>query len=251
MKFGFVIPVYNHGSTLEFVVSNLDKYNFPMIVVDDGNDLKNKEYISQVAKKFSSVTVVTLKKNSGKGKAMGFGIREAEKMGITHVLQIDSDGQHDAERVGYFIEKSKQNPEALICGYPEYDDNAPKKRVNGRKIANGWVHIVTLSNQIKDALIGFRIYPVKPYIQILNHAIIDSRMGYDTDILVHFSWKNIPIINEAVKVSYPKDGISNFRMFEDNIRIALTYTRLCVGMIIRLPVLLFRKIKNLQNKKDS
>ena len=182
---------------------------------------------------------------------MGFGIREAEKMGITHVLQIDSDGQHDAERVGYFIEKSKQNPEALICGYPEYDENAPKKRVNGRKIANGWVHIVTLSNQIKDALIGFRIYPVKPYIQILNHAIIDSRMGYDIDILVHFSWKNIPIINEAVKVSYPKDGISNFRMFEDNIRIALTYTRLCVGMIIRLPVLLFRKIKNLQNKKDS
>ena len=251
MKFGFVIPVYNHGSTLEFVVSNLDKYNCPMIVVDDGNDLKNKEYISQVAKKFPSVTVVTLKKNSGKGKAMGFGIREAEKMGITHVLQIDSDGQHDTERVGYFIEKSKQNPEALICGYPEYDEDAPKKRVNGRKIANGWVHIVTLSNQIKDALIGFRIYPVKPYIQILNHAIIDSRMGYDTDILVHFSWKNIPIINEAVKVSYPKDGISNFRMFEDNIRIALTYTRLCVGMIIRLPVLLFRKIKNLQNKKDS
>ena len=49
MKFGFVIPVYNHGSTLEFVVSNLDKYNFPMIVVDDGNDLKNKEYISQDA----------------------------------------------------------------------------------------------------------------------------------------------------------------------------------------------------------
>ena len=52
MKFGFVIPVYNHGSTLEFVVSNLDKYNFPMIVVDDGNDLKNKEYISDIAEKY-------------------------------------------------------------------------------------------------------------------------------------------------------------------------------------------------------
>lgn len=252
MKFGFVIPVYNHGSTLESVVRSLDKYNFPMIVVDDGNDLKNKEFISQVAQKFSSVTVVTLKKNGGKGKAMCAGLREAEKMGLTHVLQIDSDGQHDAERVGYFLEKSKQNPDAVICGYPEYDESAPKKRVNGRKIANCWVHIVTLSNQIKDALIGFRIYPVKPYIQILNHhAIIDSRMGYDTDILVHLSWKNIKIINEAVKVSYPKDGISNFRMVQDNIHIALTYTRLCIGMILRLPVLIFRKIKNSRNKKDS
>ena len=37
-KFGFVIPVYNHGAALESVVKNLVQYNFPIIVVDDGND---------------------------------------------------------------------------------------------------------------------------------------------------------------------------------------------------------------------
>ena len=41
-KFGFVVPVYNHGSALESVVKNLVQYNFPIIVVDDGNDEKNK-----------------------------------------------------------------------------------------------------------------------------------------------------------------------------------------------------------------
>ena len=57
MKFGFVIPVYNHGSTLEFVVSNLDKYNFPMIVVDDGNDLKNKESLERAKMRLDCLSV--------------------------------------------------------------------------------------------------------------------------------------------------------------------------------------------------
>ena len=44
MNYGFVVPVYNHGSTLEFVVKQLSEYGFPIIVVDDGNDeIKNLE----------------------------------------------------------------------------------------------------------------------------------------------------------------------------------------------------------------
>ena len=38
MKYGFVIPVYRHGSTLEAVVKSLVSYNLPIIVVDDENE---------------------------------------------------------------------------------------------------------------------------------------------------------------------------------------------------------------------
>lgn len=244
MKCGFVVPVYNHGSTLEDVVKNLVVYNLPIIVVDDGNDEKNKAFIQNVGKTYSLVTVVEHKKNYGKGKALNSGLKKAYEMGLTHIFQIDSDGQHDANRIKRFLELSKENPDAVICGYPEYDENAPKKRVNGRKIANRWVHFVSLNNQIKDAMIGFRIYPVAPYYKLLKkHAIIDNRMGFDIDILVHLSWAGVPIISESVKVNYPKDGISNFRMVRDNICIALTYSRLCIGMIFRLPILINRKVK--------
>ena len=111
-------------------------------------------------------------------------------------------------------------------------------------------------------MIGFRIYPVAPYMKILNsRTYIDSRMGYDIDILVHYSWKNVPVISYPVKIHYPEDGISTFRLFRDNGHIALTYTRLCLGyvrdnirisgtyarlclgMFVRFPVLLVRKIK--------
>ena len=244
MKYGFVVPVYNHGDALEGVVKKLVQYDFPIIVVDDGNDEHNKAAIAKVAENYSQVVLVTRGKNGGKGKALSDGVRKAEEIGLTHILQIDSDGQHDAERIKHFLEVSEKNPEAIICGYPEYDESAPKHRVNGRAIANGWIHFVTLSKDIKDAMIGFRIYPVAPYIKLLNGPeVIDSRMGYDIEVLVRLFWRNVPVISESVKVTYPVDGVSNFRVVRDNIRISLTYTRLCLGMIIRLPVLIYRTIR--------
>lgn len=247
---GFVVPVYNHGAALEGVIKNLVPFNYPIIVVDDGNNEENKAFINAVADKYSLVTLVTRPKNGGKGQAMKDGVRKASEMGLTHILQIDSDGQHDAGRVGYFLEQAEKHPEAIICGYPEYDESAPKARVNGRKIANGWVHIVTLSNEIVDALIGFRVYPVDSYIKVLNSPVyIDSRMGYDVDILVKMYWIGTPVISEPVKVSYPTDGISNFRNIRDNLRISGTYARLCLGMIIRLPKLIILKINRGKARK--
>lgn len=241
-KFGFIVPVYKHGSTLESVVSRLVKFNYPIIVVDDGNDEVNKNFITEVDKKYELVHLVTRKKNGGKGRAMKEGILKAHELELTHILQVDSDGQHDIEQAQFFFSESEKNPDAIICAYPTYDESVPAYRLNGRKIANGWVHIVTLSNEIIDALIGFRIYPVAPYYNLIkHHAIIDSHMGYDIDILVRLFWKNIPVISHPVKIHYPEDGVSTFRMVRDNGHIALTYTRLCLGMFIRFPVILFHK----------
>lgn len=243
MNCGFVIPVYNHGTALEGVVKNLESYKLPIIVVDDGNDEANKVQINTVVQNHPLCTLVTREKNGGKGMAMRDGVFKAHEMGLSHILQIDSDGQHDASRVKRFLELAEQNPDAVICGYPEYDESAPKQRVEGRKIANACIRVVTLNNDIVDAMIGFRIYPVAPYYKIItNHSIIDKRMGYDIDMLVHIAWLGVKIISESVKVVYPTDGISNFRAFRDNVRISFTYARLTIGMIIRLPILLYRKI---------
>jgi predicted LPLAT superfamily acyltransferase len=66
-------------------------------------------------------------------------------------------------------------------------------------------------------------------------------MGFDPDILVRLSWAGVPLLFYPVKVKYPKDGISHFRMVRDNIRISCVLARLFRGMIPRLPLLLFRK----------
>lgn len=250
MKQGFIIPVYNHGNTLEIVVSALQKYDLPIIIVDDGNDEENKSFINLVVQKYSNVVLITNRWNRGKGAAVCKGIKKAHKMGITHLFQIDADGQHDTLQCDMFLEESKNNPEALICGYPKFDESVPEARLKGRQISNNYAEFVTLwKGGIKDAMCGYRIYPVEMFYRIMRWAWIDSHMGFDTEILVRMIWKKVPVVYLPVAVSYPVGGCSNFRMFRDNVHISFMFARLTIGMFFRLPMLIHRK--NLRRKNEG
>ena len=70
IKLGFVIPVYNHGSTVGSVIGSLAEYGRPIIVVDDGNDEANKKQICAAVDSCPLAVLVEREKNGGKGKAM-------------------------------------------------------------------------------------------------------------------------------------------------------------------------------------
>lgn len=244
VRSAFVIPVYRHGAALQGVLERLGVSGLPAIVVDDGNDEENRRRIEAAVGTAKHAVLVTRKKNGGKGAAVADGIRKAAQLGFSHVFQLDADGQHDTSKIPRFLELSRRNPEAVICGCPEYGTDAPRSRVKGRGFANLWLHAVTLSDSVKDAMVGFRIYPVKPVEEILDGTPwIDRGMGFDIELLVRLFWKNVPILSEPVKISYPADGISNFRMVRDNARIAGTYARLFLGMIPRIPWLVANAVK--------
>lgn len=245
MQQAFVIPVYKHGSTLKAVIDSLRQYELPVIVVDDGNDSANKELINAVCSSYSKSILVVNKKNKGKGGAVCEAVKEAHKRGITHIFQIDADGQHDAGRCKTFLDASVNNPESLICGYPEYDESVPAKRKNGREISNNYVRFVTLTSkkEVVDTMCGYRIYPVEKFYKIIKTSFIDRYMGFDSEILVRMIWKKTPVINLPVKVTYPAGGTSNFRMIRDNVHISFMFARMTIGMLLRLPVLVCRKIR--------
>lgn len=250
MKTAFLIPVYNHGATLKTVISSLENYRQSVIVIDDGNNEENRELIDEAVSHFKNsslipeIILVKNEKNLGKGASVINGVKKAAELGFTHIFQLDSDGQHDTGAVSAFLEASEKNPNSIICGYPEYDESVPKIRLNGRKICAAWIHIVTLSRKIKDAMIGFRIYPVEAFMKLIEKkAIIDSRMAYDMDSIVQLSWMGINIVSLPVKIRYPLDGVSNFRMFKDNVRISWMFTRLCATMLVTWPVILYRNKK--------
>jgi len=243
MKQGFLIPVYRHGKTACPLAEHLASAGLPVIMVDDGNGTETKSLLAECAAKTPGISLVSLKKNMGKGGAVKKGLEKAAELGLTHVLQIDADGQHDEGRTAFFLEESAKHPGMIICGYPEFDETAPKSRVAGRKISNFWASAVTLSTELKDVLCGFRVYPVGASLRITRNPFIDKRMGFDAEILVRLYWNKVFPVFHPVKVSYPADGVSNFRMVRDNIRISLMFSRLFVGMILRSPLLIARKIK--------
>jgi hypothetical protein len=65
-------------------------------------------------------------------------------------------------------------------------------------------------------------------------------MAFETEILVHLDWLGVPVVSIPTRVTYPQDGLSHFRGWEDNLRISLMHARLFFGMLLRLPKLLAR-----------
>ena len=222
-KFAFLVPFYNHPQNIKALIDALKTYDLPVIVVDDGSDEASRLILAEL-ERTEGILLLTRAQNGGKGIAMKDGFKFASKRGFSHVLQIDADFQHDAALIGEFLRESQAHPQSIVCANPIYGEDAPKSRVYGRKITNFWVAINTLSLGIKDAMCGFRVYPLEQ----LKKAAAKSktnRMEFDIEILVNAVRLGIDVrwINTCVR--YEKGGVSHFKMLCDNALISLMHAK--------------------------
>jgi predicted LPLAT superfamily acyltransferase len=242
MKVCVVVPVYNHGEPLRTTAARLAELGLPVLVVDDGSDDATKSAIADVAARYR-IEVVTLASNGGKGHAVMAGLRAAAQRGFTHAVQVDADGQHDLRDLPKLLAVAKSAPAALICGEPRYDASVPKSRLYGRKLTAFWVAAETLSLRMPDTMCGFRVYPLAATIALLDSVRLGRRMDFDIEIVVRLHWRNVRVIGVPTTVVYPAGGTSNFRMVADNALIARLHTKLTLGMLLRLPLLVTRRFR--------
>jgi glycosyltransferase involved in cell wall biosynthesis len=238
-----VIPCYNHPETIGFMVDAVRARGLDVVVVDDGSDAVCARVLDELAALHgAAMKLVRLVQNQGKGGAMMAGLRQARELGYTHALQIDADGQHDVTDIPKFLAASCQQPQAVVCGEPVYDASVPKGRLYGRYATHIWVWINTLSLDIRDSMCGFRVYPLDPVVRLIDQVQLGKRMDFDPELLVRLHWRGIPLISLPTRVSYPLDGISHFKLLWDNVLISHMHAKLLAGMLLRLPVLLWRKV---------
>lgn len=243
MKQCFIIPVYNHPHYLQALVQHLHTFQLPIIMVNDGSDQECTALLRQIAAEHAQVDLVEHEVNQGKGQAVITGLLHAEKNGFSHALQLDADGQHDWQDIPRFLEASQQHPQAMVIGQPIFDASVPKKRLYGRYATHIWVWINSLSLEIKDSMCGFRVYPLASTVHILKTAKFQPRMGFDSEILVRLKWENVSFVNVPTRVVYPENGISHFNVWRDNLGLSKAHSRLFAGMLIRLPKLIYHKVK--------
>lgn len=238
-----VIPVYKHGKPLHDVLRTIrSDSTIPIFIVDDGNDAVTGSDIAKAADSHAGTTLVVLGENRGKGGAVAAGLLRAAESGFTHAVQIDADGQHDVTILHRFLEVSRENPSAMVGCTPVFDESVPSSRKNGRKVTTVWVAIETLSTDIKDAMCGFRVYPLASTIPLVSRWRLGRRMTFDIEIVVRLHWRGVPLVFIPTHVVYPEGAVSNFRMIRDNIAIVGMHTCLFFGMVARLPILLYRKL---------
>lgn len=237
----FIIPIYNHYQTIAETVAGLRSYGHPIIIVDDGSNTTTKEVLHQLSASEPLVQLEENPVNLGKGGAVMTGMLAAAKRNYTHALQVDADGQHDLSDVEAMWQLAEEHPHALISGQPIYDHTVPKGRLIGRYITHIWVWIETLSLDIRDTMCGFRVYPLAPCIQLLKKKKPGARMDFDIEIMVRLYWQGVKVIFHPTRVIYPDNGVSHFQAFRDNVRISWLHTRLFFGMLLRAPVLIYRR----------
>lgn len=236
-----VIPCYNHGAMMASVLARLAPFNLPCIVVDDGSHQPTRAILDTLAASHPQLILERLPHNAGKGAAVIRGLQCARRAGFTHALQVDADGQHAIEDTPRFLALARQHPDSLISGQPRYDASVPRARLYGRWITHIWVWIETLSLQLKDSMCGFRVYPIGPTLDLANRVSLGKRMDFDTEVMVRLYWQGNTSYFVPTAVTYPEDGLSHFDALKDNLRISMMHTRLFLGMLPRIPGLLFRR----------
>lgn len=241
-----LIPSYNPGPKVYETVRAARQFWNPVWVVVDGSTDGSAEGLQAMAAQDAGLRVMVLPRNQGKGAAVLHGLDQAAEAGFSHVLTMDSDGQHPAERIPAFMAESARQPEAMVLGVPVFDASAPSLRVKGRQVSNGWANLETLWAGIGDSLFGFRVYPVEPLRQIMRRQPWMRHFDFDPEAAVRLCWRGVRPVNLPAAVRYygmEEGGVSHFRYLRDNALLSWMHTRLFLGFVLRLPMLLARRLR--------
>jgi glycosyltransferase involved in cell wall biosynthesis len=240
-----LIPSYNPGAKVYETVRAARAQWTPVWVVVDGSRDGTAEGLQAMAAADPGLRVLVLPQNRGKGAAVLHGLDEAARLGFTHALAMDSDGQHPAELIPAFMTASLQSPAAMVLGVPVFDASAPALRVKGRKISNWWANLETLWMGIGDSLYGFRVYPVEPLRAVMRGQRWMRRFDFDPEAVVRLCWRGVRPVNLPAPVKYlsaDEGGVSHFNYWRDNRLLTWMHIRLMIGFILRLPLLICRRI---------
>jgi glycosyltransferase involved in cell wall biosynthesis len=239
-----LIPSYNTGAKVCETVHGARAQWNPVWVVVDGSTDGTATALREMALQDAGLRVFVLSRNQGKGAAVLHGLREAAAKGYTHALTMDADGQHPAERIHEFMSASALAPQALILGKPVFDSSAPRVRVIGRRVSNGWANLETLWSGIGDSLYGFRVYPIQPLLAVMAPRHWMRRFDFDVEAVVRLVWLGLRPINLPAPVRYfrpDEGGVSHFHYVRDNLLLSWMHARLFVEFLLRLPWLAWRR----------
>lgn len=240
-----LIPSYDPGAQVYDTVRAARRQWMPVWVVVDGSTDGTAAGLQEMAAMDPGLRVVVMPENRGKGAAVLHGLDLAASEGFTHALTLDSDGQHPDDLIPAFMATSIAAPDCMVLGVPVFDANAPKLRVQGRKVSNAWANLETLWMGIGDSLYGFRVYPIEPLRQVMHGLRWMRRFDFDPEAAVRLCWRDVRPINLPAPVKYlaaDQGGVSHFNYLRDNVLLTWMHIRLMLGFLPRLPFLFLRRL---------
>ena len=220
-----VAPTFDNAATLAEVLWQLDLIGLDVIVVDDGSTDRTRTLLTQWAVEKGRHHVVRHPVNAGKAAALHTGFAEARRLGFTHAVSIDTDGQLSPGDVPKLLQIADEHPDAMVLGVRDYaaDDYPARSRV-GRWISNQLIRLET-GRRIADSQCGLRVYPL---------ALVDliycrsGHYGFETEIITRAVWAGTDVVESPVSCRYfsGEARVSHFKPVRDSARALALHGRL-------------------------
>ena len=222
--YAVVIPAYNEELTIYTVARQALEYLRNVIVVDDGSTDRTAQVLQELP-----VTVLRNDTNCGKAASLWKGFQFLKQQGMTAVVTLDGDGQHNPDDIPRLIEQAEHTPHRIIIGARRRPwTRHTWHRIMANRIADFWVSWAA-GHPIADSQSGFRIYPM-PLITRLNIPTNRERsFVFESEVLVEgakLGFWSIPVPIESEPRQAPRP--SYFRPVVDIARI----TKMIAGKLL-------------------
>lgn len=242
------MPTYNHADQLIGVLDRAAKIMIPIVVVEDGSTDGTRSRLeawSEIPRpvetrlEFHDV-------NLGKAAALRTAFESAARMGCTHAVTLDADGQLAPEEIPLLLDASREHPAALVLGVrSETIENCPAKSLIGRRVSNMFI-LLESGVRVRDSQCGLRVYPLEFVKRVKCSA---GRYGFETEIITRAGWAGLRVVEVPVSCRYPpgNERVSHFMPWKDTLRAVVMHARLVGRAMLPLP---FEKVHQVDENKQ-
>jgi len=205
------IPAFDEAGTVGAVVAGA-RDHAPVLVVDDGSTDGTAE-IARAA----GATVMRHARRQGKGAALATALTTARHWGVTRVVTLDADAQHDPRDIPALLAASAAAPRAIVVGTRLGDDAPalPRGRALAIRLAGFWLNWIA-GTAVADTQSGFRVYPVALFEEA---RLRGGRFVFETAVLVEALRRGWSVREVPIRVVSRAPRASRFHPVADGIAI--------------------------------
>ena len=194
-----LIPAYNEERFIGSVVLQAREYADDVVVIDDGSD----DGTARLAER-AGATVLRLKANQGKARAVAAGFQYVLTNGFGIVVCLDADAQHDPSDIPALAEPIRRGEADVVIGsrFLGVHSDIPRWRRFGQAT------LTTITNSLSgsvttDSQSGFRAFGPEAV------AVLEMKsagLGLESEMQFHFRRAGLRVAEVPIRVQY-RDGL--------------------------------------------
>ncbi|MCR5747796.1 MAG: bifunctional glycosyltransferase family 2/GtrA family protein [Lachnospiraceae bacterium] len=211
-----LIPAYEPDNLLVYLVYELKKAEFEVVVVNDGSS-KERDRIFKSCEKVTSV--IEHSENLGKGVALKTGFLYIKNTFNSPyvVVTVDADGQHSVKDVIRACDEAEKYPDSLILGSRRFEKDVPLRSRLGNTVTR-FVYCASSGVKINDTQTGLRAFSQNVMQRMLD--VEGDRYEYEMNVLMYFAKEDRKIREICIDTIYLEGNrSSHFNVIKDSFMI--------------------------------